>query len=824
MGAALVSCAAPSVDIFSPDDRAAGDIAALNALAPADVGTRPVRSGAWSDPGVWGGAVPSSGAVVIPKGTGVIIDMELAGAYASVRVDGCLEFSQAQNTRLRTDLLFVAPGGEIWIGSQSRPIEAGAKAAVTFPASGAIDVARDPKLFGKGFVSASKTTIVGAAKTSKLRAVVAPLKGATTIALEQAPEGWSVGDRLVLTGTYWVKFRAPPGAIKRADGAQDEELTLTAINGASVTVSPALRFDHDGPRADLLPYLVNFSRNIRFETEGAASLPPSERAHAMFMSPQTVIRSAAFREMGRTDKSRRAVSVGSLAVVAPTSNIKGRYPLHLHKAEHAARHPDVRNVAVWGSPGWGIAQHSGRALLYDNAVYDAFGAAFVAESGDETGAWISNVAIKSEGVAEIAKDAASVAAFDLARTGDGYWLQGRLVHLHRNVAAGMGGGNGFIFMHRGSDLPVNPIDGSMTLQPASLRFIPRGVEDPNIQQFTDNEVFASESGFHVVKSDPRQPHDSRTVIDNLRAWEVGTGVHLSYVSGYTVIGADLVGARLRPSAEGVLFGQNTLDLAVVDSRIADFATGVAFAHDWTTSFAAAAGYVSAGNVFARIGGAEHLNADASDIVNTSTPSGTTPKLMFDWGGSPPRWDGSPGDHPLVVSGTKTDSLGAAPFPVAPGAHRFGDASVTALLSRFGYYQLKDGRRVAVAPEHFSDRATGAIELADIVFEIDPAFSLARFTNNGALDLAAPAPTPRDDSAAVAREGSVVVDVLDNDGAGGPFTLMGMTAPREGFVEATADGRIRYEPYPDFEGDDSFSYWVRGAKGRVAKASVTVSVR
>ncbi len=768
--------------------------------------------------------MPTSGAVVIPKGIGLIIDSRLSGAYSSVRVDGCLEFARTVDTRLRTDLLYVAKGGELWIGSQTQPIAAGALAEVTFPSTGAIDVARDPKLLGKGLVSASKTTIVGAKKTSRLRAVVAPLKGATTIALDTAPEGWSVGDRVLLTGTYWVQFQAAPGAIKRADGAQDEELTLTAINGASVTVSPALRFNHDGPRADLLPFLINFSRNVRLATENAASLPPSQRAHAMFMSPQTTIRSAEFDEMGRTDKSRRAVAVGSLSSVAPTSNIKGRYPLHLHKAESPSHHTDIRNVTVWGSPGWGIAQHSGRALLDDNAVYNAFGAAFVAESGDETGAWVSNIAIKSEGVAEIAKDPASVAAFDLGRTGDGYWLQGRLLHLHRNVAAGMGGGVGFIFMHRGTDLHADPIDGSMTLQPASLRFIPRGIEDPPIQQFTDNEVFASEAGFHVVKNEPRQPHDSRTVIDNFRAWEVGTGVHLSYVAGYTVKGADLVGSRLRPAGDGVLFGQNTFDLAVVHSRIADFTTGVSFAHDWTTPFAAAARYASANNVFVNIRGVWHFNADANDIVMNSAPPATTPRLTYDWGATPPKWDGSAGDHPLIISGTKTDLFGASPFPLSPGAFKFGDASIVALLSSFGYYTLADGRRVAVAPEHFTDRATGEIELSDFMFEIDPAFSLARFTNNGALDLAASPPAARADSAFVAGNSAVSIDVLGNDGAGRPFTLMGLTPAREGFAQIEPDGRIRYEPYPDSSGEDSFSYWVRGANGRIAKAAVTITVR
>jgi len=816
-----------STDIIALHANHAGEVADLNTLAPADQGARAVRSGAWSDPGTWGGSLPSSGRVVIPAGVGVIVDAQLAPAFASVRVDGCLEFARSADTKLRTDLLYVAPGGEIWVGSSTAPIAANATAEIAFPRMGPIDVAKDPSLIGKGFVVASKANIYGASKTSKIRAATMPMQGATTISLSSAPAGWRVGDKAVLTGAYRVKFIVDANNIRRFVNPEDEELTITAINGSSVTVAPALQFNHDGPRADLTPYLVNMTRNVKFYTENASSAPVHERAHSMFMSPQTVIRSAEFVDMGRTDKSRRAVSSSSLAPPLPDSNVKGRYPLHLHRTGGTGSPivADVRNVVVWGSAGWGIAQHSGNALIYDNAVYNAFGAAFVAESGDEQGAWVSNIGIKSEGVAEIVKDAESVHAFDLARTGDGFWFQGRLLHIHNNVAASMHGGDGFVFMNRGTDLTdPAPMKPDMVLQPVSFRFTSQAIVEPNVQQFTDNEAFGCRRGYHVTKPGPDQIHDSRSVIDRFTAWETQIGVELTYVSGYVVKNARLIGSRNQFSWRGVQFATNTYDTAVVDSTIEDFDYGVFFEHAWTTTFGPAAFYISANNQFSNIRKLVFDNADPNDaIINGPAPAAPV-KLNFAWGASLPLWP-EPNTGFLQVAGTKTDGVGTVPFPMVDGRYRFSRNGLKNMLAKYGYYALPDGRKVGVGLEHYSNRLTGDIELASYDFAINTAvFDLSPYTNNGVLDLNTPPPAPQNDSVIVRRDSAVLIDAAANDGAGAPFDIVGLTPARNGYAVIDASGRISYAPYPDFSGTDTFSYWVRSGAGRVGKAKVTVTVQ
>ncbi|NJK28075.1 MAG: hypothetical protein HC925_05580, partial [Coleofasciculaceae cyanobacterium SM2_3_26] len=51
-----------------------------------------------------------------------------------------------------------------------------------------------------------------------------------------------------------------------------------------------------------------------------------------------------------------------------------------------------------GSPGWGIVHHDSHLVLENNVVFDVAGAAIVAESGNELGAWRNNLTIKTTGM------------------------------------------------------------------------------------------------------------------------------------------------------------------------------------------------------------------------------------------------------------------------------------------------------------------------------------------------------------------------------------------------------------------------------------------
>ena len=805
-----------------------------DALAPVSGAVKALKSGAWSDGATWGGKLPT-GRAFIPKGIGVVFDLADSAKLKSVRVEGCLELSNRVSSRLNTEFLYVAPGGELLAGTKGSPLPANVVAEVVFSDFGPIDVKVDPTLVGKGLVSTSRTRLYGALKTPRAKVSAAPRRGDTVIKLATAPSGWRVGDRVVLTGTRWIKQTTKQQVVLKSP-TEDEVRFIKAISGASVTLDSALAFDHLSPDPAVAAYLVNYSRNIRLATENGASIAKAQRAHSMFMSTETTIEGVEFFEMGRTDKSIRAIDAAKLASPTPTSNVKGRYPLHLHQAGFPKDDvaPVVRGVAVWGSPGWGVAQHAGNAFLFQNNTWNTFGAGFVAESGNEIGAWVENTAIKGVGVNHIVKDVGDVGAFDLGRTGDGFWLQSRSVRLHRNLAVGMTGGMGFVYFHRnndlGSALPLTPtFTASALCTPSTMRFKPQPIEAPQIAQFTDNEVIASEVGFHVVKPRPIEPHDVRSMIDGFRAWEVAKGVELTYTSRYTVENSLLIASPAATDTIGVDFGMNTYDLAVANTKIAGFHYGVNLSKAATRVFTTNSRYTVAGVTFSGIKVKPLLNQDASDQVLASMPAPVPAKVAFKWGTGPV----VPTTTALYVyvQGTKTDSSGATVYPIATDEFLVNYTNFKGLAAERGWHTLTSGGRALVVPEFYSDRLTGEIFQTSFVMKPGQYFAWpsklldGSAADQGSLDVKAGPPTAVNDTASVSANGVVTIAALANDKTNdGKLLASGHGHARNGNVMQLANGDFRYTPFPDFQGTDKFDYWVRNRQGVPARATVTITVR
>ncbi|MEP0545293.1 MAG: Ig-like domain-containing protein [Rhodothermales bacterium] len=86
------------------------------------------------------------------------------------------------------------------------------------------------------------------------------------------------------------------------------------------------------------------------------------------------------------------------------------------------------------------------------------------------------------------------------------------------------------------------------------------------------------------------------------------------------------------------------------------------------------------------------------------------------------------------------------------------------------------------------------------------------------------PVAVDDAAAVAVNGTVLIDVLanDSDEDGDALVLEGVEPPVNGTGEV-ADGEVRYTPNSGFEGTDSFTYAVGDGNGGFDVATVTVVV-
>ena len=366
-----------------------------------------VSSGAWSSANTWNtNSVPGNGAkVVIPANVAVMYDVSADAALDWVLVQGTLEWRTDIDTRMLVDTLASAPGSFVLAGNTSAPMQNGVLCDIVIRTGSDIDVNWDPTLMSRGLILHGTVTIHGAEKTVHDKVIRNPLKGDTTLQMARAPKNWRVGDTLVVAGTLFDGYKWDNDLRKtRFYPPEDEVVTITAVNGTTVSFTPALVFDHGSPLAELKTSVANYVRNIRVRSEGGASTAAHRRGHVMFMHTDKVdVRYAEFLELGRTDKSKPARDVSRISPVLADSNAKGRYSFHFHR-NGIPEFADQRNVAVaignaaFGSPGWCYVHHNSHALFDNNAAYRCFGSGFVAENGNEVGSWTRNIAIFSQGI------------------------------------------------------------------------------------------------------------------------------------------------------------------------------------------------------------------------------------------------------------------------------------------------------------------------------------------------------------------------------------------------------------------------------------------
>ena len=529
--------------------------ALLNLLPPGSESIAAIRSGAWSDPSTWGGALPSPGSdVLIPAGFTVTYDVFDDGDRSGVdvtrvrylRVDGELRWATDRNTALYVDTLMSSPDGRVTIGSKGAPIAAEHRAEIVIIADAPMDFTRDPAQLGRGFIPHGRTRIVGADKTAFAALAVDGRAGDRVLTLRDAPNGWRVGDTLVVGGTSFD----PTGRNEDNSRFRDEVLTVTAVKGNAVSVTRegedrGLLYDHSRPDGthfepeDLTIVVANLTRNVVFRSEldpdspqatapspafpGGIESPvdPSnfQRGHAMVMhNPDTIIRNAAFVEFGRSFKDKLVDEpVQNLdGTPGAGANQRGRYALHLHRNLPRNNQPVpletatpafVTGCVVQGSPGWGFVHHDSYAVFEDNVAFDIVGAAFVQESGNEIGAWRRNVSIKTTGdanpqmtVEPFGEGAGRVARFDFGFNGEAYWIQGAgQVVFEDNTAVSAAGGGVQLFSQVDGlgdqrDVPVVPVEH---LRPEIQHIVTR--EDGLID--VSHVPFATFRGLEVSNSD-----------------------------------------------------------------------------------------------------------------------------------------------------------------------------------------------------------------------------------------------------------------------------------------------------------------------------------
>jgi len=810
-------------------------------LDPGDATVTAQASGPWSATATWDGALPDSGDVVlIPDG------IELTfGTEAEVRdllVLGVLRFDSAMNSVLRLETLEVGMTGQLEVGTVDAPIAPTASVDIEFISEGDLDPANDPQLMRRGLLGHGPVTVHGAAKTVHGKVAVDPRAGDTTLVLQKAPRNWAAGDTVVLTGTTYSGWRWDNDIrAVRYFGTRDEVRLIAAVDGAEVTLDAPLTHDHLSPRSDLKASLANFSRNVRFRSSGGAATPPHRRGHVMLMhATHFDVRHAAFWHLGRTDKAAPSFDLDQVGTLAFDTNLRGRYPLHFHIAgiDEPRRPAIARGNAVFDSPGWGYVHHASNAVFHDNASYDTHGAGFVAETGDEIGTWVNNIAIKAEGNRAFnPKNGVDVSAFDMARTGTGFWFQGRMVRATGNVAAGVN--QGFVYLHRGSGMRGFPNTAFM-LPEALRRDAPASPDDAPILNFHGNEAFASAVGLYVVKANPNQQHDIHSHFSDFTAWEVRGGAAMEYTSHYLLENFDVIGKTPEPFSGpqfGIDFGNNTSDMVVRDARIAHVPVGIGLGKGFTNPTPPEANqYVV---IDAQFEGVDTHYGDFDPAVDQLLQGAdlVPGRMLLLLNGGETLEYLSPATNAgvgLDFLGEKLDSVGTSPVPAGTDDLGVPNYEMIAICEQDGYYRDVEGTPWVIVEEYFTDRSTGMIHKFGLPVRLGPEveerlgnrfFAWADAFERGPIDFANQAPSARADGAMTGRETEVVIDLLANDAdpESDPLAVDGIVQPQHGLVFANGDGTVTYRPDFDFEGRDRFRYWVTDGQGHFVPAEVVVEV-
>jgi hypothetical protein len=551
---------------------------------------RSAKSGAWSAGGTWeGGRVPRAGdRVVIRAGHLVGYDAVSTDVIRLVQIAGTLEFARDRNTRLEAGLIVIAASEE--------PSEEGFDCHAATPEMKSIDETERPALLvGRpGFpITAEHTAtirlhyVAGMDKLSCPAVVCcggrmefhgAPLlqtwlkirqtadAGATSIYVDEWPEGWKQGDQIIVTSTR--RQRDGRGVGNAADfmaGAQTEERSIVGLSprdfsgGISLRLDRPLAFSHFA-QGNFRAEVANLTRNVVVES----AAPDGVRGHTMYhRNSAGSIHYAEFRHLGKRDE-------------------KGRYSIHFHLAGETMRGSSVIGASIWDSHNRWITIHGTDALVVrDNVGYKSVGHGYFLENGTE----INNIldhnlaALVLPGNPQKEQEV----PFDQNR-GAGFWWANCRNSFTRNVAVECAEYGYRFDVKKTADFdPIRPIrqpDGLATredvrIQPFvrfedneahTMKFFClnlRGVTRPDrgLDFYSQNESLAREA----TEAMPLPGHPFW--IRNFRCWEANWALHLGttgvFVDGLDVFRSDV--AIWRSIMDGSGFrGMTTKEMRVND--------------------------------------------------------------------------------------------------------------------------------------------------------------------------------------------------------------------------------------------------------------------
>ncbi|WP_299849736.1 G8 domain-containing protein [uncultured Roseovarius sp.] len=564
-----------------------------------------VVNGNWSSDTTWyntdsGTQVkPVSGdKILIPQGIEVTYDENSDIEYDWLRVDGTLSYDTSGDRKIVVDTIFVDHTGLYKIGTQASPVPADTTINIEFADNGDLDVSNDPFKMQRGFVCFGTSLIYGAPKQAYRRAVGSIPQGATSVTLDGAASGWQVGDEILITGTRMKGY-----SDANWEPWENETRLITAIDNSSpsapVISFAALSFPHPAchRRASLTAHVANLTRNIKTYTAGANPLN-KHRAHQLFKNKDAnAVEYMEARKMGRTDMDARngqtpvdlmKYIMGGGTVDADT-NTTGRYAWHFHRngPDDPTLNPTIfRGLVGMDNPGWVYVHHDSHGEMHDCIAYDFQSVGFTGEGGGSFGEFNGCFASGSRRPwTSLEGSKLKDGGHDIGDLGHGFWTNSRPLNVKNCIASNCQSG---LFWTSRVSFGTNVYPGiteeirafyGLSALPGTT--IPKAFSA--IEGFENNEAYACTFGGVVAKKQPVQHHNLRSFLDGFTAWEVDTGFHWQYTSGYSMRDFDLIGFDSShrtgsPNNPGIGFDvfRQTADMVLVNPKAENFARGVSF--------------------------------------------------------------------------------------------------------------------------------------------------------------------------------------------------------------------------------------------------------
>jgi hypothetical protein len=326
---------------------------------PDDTGT----TARWSDPQAWPtGQVPTAAddvmvdghvlvdgivearTVTVPSGSTLEFDPLSSGrleAHGNVVIEGTLKMRPSSH-QISHVLQFVGVDESAFVGGGHRVLDTDT---------------------GLWFTGHGHAMLRGSERLPWTRASNSLARGSTTIALEDVPTGWQVGDVIIVTPT------GAPGTPGHFDGYSQGR--IASIDGSTVTLDVPLAHAHPRVNGQWGAEVMNMTRNVRIEGT------PGGRAHVMFTHTHGAqhLQNVALRHMGPRQPA------GSF-----TTGVMGRYPLHFHHNGAGSAGSIVENVVVQESGHRAFVPHASDGITFTGTIaHDVFDEAYWWDRRDTSG-------------------------------------------------------------------------------------------------------------------------------------------------------------------------------------------------------------------------------------------------------------------------------------------------------------------------------------------------------------------------------------------------------------------------------------------------------